>query len=495
MLKQCRNLCLLAASCLFIVACDSGSSSPAVSTGITTEQPQPPADPTIVAGIAAVGAALDGALIEVIDASGNLVDIPDTATGTDGSYSVVLPPGIALPVIIRATPPGGTPLLNIVQAPADGSTDIVANINPITNLVSSSVLGGADATSNAGLASALATVDPSTIDDSGDAIINRVFGANLDYDAFSTDPDFVANDGTASGSAADSVLDTIARRAADAGTTVDEALALFAEAPEPPALLEDPTFQVELVSEIVKGGADTTQLESQLTDIGALQSAPTDGSADVFRTIIAVVPAVIETTRTNTSGVSDNADLVNVAIDATVKVISNTIAKKTSRFNASPADVVGLLSSPGFQSTTTAVVASAVTPILQSVNDTGNVGDLLTTVSSVAKSIAEEASEVVSGFEYNENTPDISNLVTTFVATKVTGGQTITADTLQAINNGTVSPSDVVIDSGDVSDLQGEIQDFASQNPDLVTGDIADALQEIPVGNWDQSNWDSFNWG
>jgi len=135
---------VLLAVVMFLAACSGGSSSNGTgASGVTLTQPTPvPAPPQLVlTGVAAVGAALDGALIEVIDAAGNLVDIGDSATGTDGSYSVVLPANIALPVVIRATPPGGTPLLSIVQAPADGSTDVVANINPVTNLVSSSVRG------------------------------------------------------------------------------------------------------------------------------------------------------------------------------------------------------------------------------------------------------------------------------------------------------------------------------------------------------------------
>ena len=68
----------------------------------------PPSDyePVVVSGVAASGAALDGALIEVIDASGNVVDVGDALTGSDGSYQVSLPEGVTLPVIVRVTPPG-----------------------------------------------------------------------------------------------------------------------------------------------------------------------------------------------------------------------------------------------------------------------------------------------------------------------------------------------------------------------------------------------------
>lgn len=480
---------------LVLTACGGGSSG-GNTTGVTSEDPPPtPVPPQIVlTGVAAVGAALDGALIEIIDAAGNLVDIGDSATGTNGSYSVTLPADTILPVVIRATPPGGTPLLSIVQAPADGSTDVVANINPVTNLVSGSVLGTGSGSSNGDLAGALATVDPTTIDASGDAIIKKVFGASVDYDSFATDPDFVANDGTGPGSAADAVLDTVARRAAAAGTTVENTLALFNEAPNPPALLEDPTFQVELVSELVKAGTAAEDLESGLAGIGAINDAPTDGSADVFRTIISVVPAVIETTRANAASVSSNQKLVNAAIDATVKVVSSTINKKVSRFKATPDDVNNLLNSPSFQSTTTKVVAAAIGPVLDAANGSADVDALLTTVASVTTSIAEEASEVVSGFDFNQTSTDVSDLVTSFVTTRVTATP-ITTETLQGLSDGSVNSADVVTDTGDVSTVQTQIVTFATENPTLVNGDVSGSIQTIPTGTWGQSTWGDFNWG
>jgi hypothetical protein len=482
---------------VLLAACGGGGSSSS-GTGVTSTPPPPtpaPAPPQLVlTGVAAVGAALDGAVIEVIDAAGNLVDIGDSATGTDGSYSVTLPADTVLPVVIRATPPGGTPLLSIVQAPADGSTDVVANINPVTNLVSSSVLGTGSGSSNGDIAGALATVDPTTIDASGDAIIQKVFGASVDYDTFATDPNFVANDGSGPGSAADAVLDTVARRAAGAGTTVEEALMLFNEAIDPPSLLEDPTFQVELVSELIKAGTDAADLEAGLSGIGAINDAPTDVSVDVFRTIISVVPAVIETTRTNAASVSGNQNLVNAAIDATVKVVSSTISKKIDRFDATPEDVNNLLNSPSFQSTTTKVVAAAIGPILDAANGSTDVDALLATVVSVTSSIAEEASEVVSGFDFDENSADVSDLVTSFVTTTVTATP-ITAETLQGLSDGTVNSADVVSDTGDVSTVQTQIVTFATENPELVNGDVSDSIQTIPTGTWGQSTWGDFNWG
>lgn len=490
-----RNFCL-AASVTLLAACGGGSSGTS-DIGVTTSPPPPPPAPPVLVltGVAAVGAALDGAVIEVIDAAGNLVDVGDTATGSDGSYSVNLPADTALPVVIRATPPGGTPLLSIVQPPAEGSTDIVANINPVTNLVSSSVLGTGSTSSDADLAGALATVDPTTIDSSGDAIIEKVFGAGVDYDAFSTDPEFVANDGTGPGSAADAVLDTVAKRAEEAGTTVEEALALFNEAEEPPALLEEPTFQVELVSELVKAGTDAADIESGLADIGAIDEAPTDGSTDVFRTIIEVVPAVIENTVTNTESVTTNPDLVDAAIDATVAVITNTIETKVDRFDADDDQVDDLLNSPSFQATTNAVVEATVTPVIAAASQSENPEEVLDAVTDVVSNIAEEAAEVVSSFSFDETSADVSQVVTGFVTERVVSDEGISTETLEGIASGTTTVADVVTDAGDVSQVQQEIQTFVSENPDLAGEDISTVIQTIPTGTWDQSNWGDFNWG
>jgi hypothetical protein len=62
-----------------LTACGGGSSS-----SRNTPAPDPVTGPT-VSGVAAVGAALDGATVEIIDGSGNLVDVSGITTGTDGS--------------------------------------------------------------------------------------------------------------------------------------------------------------------------------------------------------------------------------------------------------------------------------------------------------------------------------------------------------------------------------------------------------------------------
>ena len=79
---------LIIGSLLTLVAC-GGSGSSNTGVNVTSEPPPPPAAPptapaeppaptVVLTGVAAIGAALDGAVIEVIDAAGNLVDIGET---------------------------------------------------------------------------------------------------------------------------------------------------------------------------------------------------------------------------------------------------------------------------------------------------------------------------------------------------------------------------------------------------------------------------------
>ncbi|MCB1694272.1 MAG: hypothetical protein KDI19_15980, partial [Pseudomonadales bacterium] len=149
-----------------IAACDNDRRE-ASAPGAPPPAPEPAME-IVLSGIAATGAALDGAVLEIVDASGNAVDIGDVLTGDDGAYQVNLPSGTNLPVIVRVTPPGGTPLVTIVPPSADDTTDVIANINPVTNLVSGAALQGADVTDNAALAGALAAVDIAMIDSEGD---------------------------------------------------------------------------------------------------------------------------------------------------------------------------------------------------------------------------------------------------------------------------------------------------------------------------------------
>lgn len=490
------SLCIL----VLVVGCSGGSSSPVVNVSSTPAPvPVPPPIaaapepvPTLtITGVAAIGAAIAGALVEVIDGAGNLLDVGETATGANGSYQVALPENVILPVIIRVTPEGGAPLLNVVTE-SDGAS-LVANINPITNLVSKTVLGNVDASDAASLAGALATVDTSTIAAQGDAIVTKVLGSGVDYSKFSSDPTFVANDGASAGSAADAMLDTLAKQAVDSGNSLDDQLTNLAAQDSPPKLLEDPVFQVQLIGEMIKGGTPAEELESSLSSVGAL-AAPVDGEADVFRAVISAVPAVIATTKADASALDGNSTLQNIAIDAAIKVVSDTVAQKKARFAASPQDIVNLVSSDSLKNTATRVVAASVTPILVSIADDPNSGSVMSGLNTVVNKIATTAATVASGLDFTDSSQDASSLVIGFVSSKVSSVG-LTVQDLTSIQDGTTSAETIVAAVGDVSKAQQDLQTFAQENPALSVTPIENLIQQIPVGNWNNSSWGSFNWG
>ncbi|MDZ7685345.1 MAG: hypothetical protein U5O39_10400 [Gammaproteobacteria bacterium] len=492
-MNRIKQLLWLSAMTMLLTGCGGGgSSSPPPTAG-----PEPDEEPvtTTVEGVAAIGAALDGATVEVIDANGSAVDIPDTLTGADGSYQIDLPEDTALPIIVRVTPPDGEPLLTVVQDLGDASTGITANINPITDLTAQTALGGVDESSNSDLGGALGMLDPTTLDETGEQIVQNVLGANVSYDTYANDPDFIANDGTNPGSAADAALDTLARRADDAGTTTKDALALFAEAEQPPRLMEDPTFQVEIVSEMVKGGTDTADLESELDNIGALLEVD-ETETDVFRIAIDVIPTIVENARASAGEVTDNPDLINAAVDSAVNLVTNSIRQKKERFKATDDDLGDMLNSSGFQNTVSKVVSETVVPVIATAAAEEDASELADTVRQVGRKIAEEASSVASGIDYANPDNDASDVVTAFVRERVRTGQDITADTLRSVRNGEADTTDLVGDTGDVAQAQRDVAGFVQENPDLDDdGDISDVIEEIPTGSWDRVRLGRFQLG
>lgn len=477
---------LVALGCTLLVACSADHQDP---------QPMPPVDepvvePTVVSGVAATGAALDGATVEVIDASGNTLDVGDVLTGSDGAYEVTLPDNVAMPVIVRVTPAGGTPLLNIVQAPEDGSTEVTANINPITNLVSSAVLGGADSTDAAALAGALATTDVTTIESTGDEIVERLLGSTISYRSFAADPDFVARaQGSEAPSPADAILDAVARQASNAGATLEDQLASLNAQSDPPRLLEAPDFQIGLVAEMIKGGTASADIEARLVSVGAIGAAA-EGQPDVFRTIISTVPTLIEAVQSGSTAVESDADLLEVAVDAAVDLLAGTVKEKADRFAANDDALVAAIASPSLSQTVTSVVQSSVLPVLSSFVGSGITATVKNNLLTVTNQVVKQAVVVASAFQYSQSSTDVSDLVSAFVAQQVTP-----PTSEQDLAAAATGQSGAVQDVGDVNAAKTSIETFAADNSDLVDGELEDLVEEIPPGSWGTSRWDGFNWG
>jgi hypothetical protein len=476
-----------------ISACGGGGGSSDRGDSAGLETTTFASDPTVVSGVAATGAALDGATVEIIDASGNLVDVGDVLTGSDGSYQVELPDDIALPVIVRVTPLVGPPLLNIVAPPEDGSTAITANVNPVTDLVSSSALGDANSSDAGALAGALSSVDTSTLEATGDEVLQRVLGSSVQYSSFANDPNFVAKTEASDTipSATDAILDTLAKQAEDSGTDIKTQLKNLEEQETPSKLLEEPAFQVGLIGEMIKGGTASEDLEAQLQDIGAIDE-PVEGVGDVFRAVIAAVPALIQTVTDDSTALADDADLLEIATDAAVDMLADTIDEKKTRFAADADDLVSAINSPSLQDAVTKVVQSSVVPTLAAFAGGDATDDTLQGLQDLAGQVTTAAATVASSFEFTETSTDVSSLISEFVSTNVAPSSEVTA---QDLADASASGESIVVDVGDVNDIRGSLEEFATENVDLIEGTIDDLIQTVPSGIWDEAVWDSFNWG
>ncbi|MFT6011228.1 MAG: hypothetical protein ACI96P_001460 [Candidatus Azotimanducaceae bacterium] len=483
----------LALSCLALVLLGACNDNSRENTSSLLVEP-PASEVTVLSGVAATGAALDGASVEIIDASGNLVDVGDVLTGSDGSYQIALPSNIALPVIVRVTPPNGTPLLNIVAPPADGSTTITANVNPVTDLVSSSALGDVDSSDPSALAGALTGVDTSTLEATGDAVLARILGSSVKYSSFTNDPNFVAKtvDTSTTPSATDAILDTLAKQAQSAGTNIKAQLKSLEQQATPSRLLEEPAFQVGLIGEMIKGGAVATDLEAQLQSIGAINE-PVAGESDVFRAVIATVPSLIETVRNDSTSLAGDTALLDLATDAAVDMLANTMSEKKNRFATDPAGLVSALNSPSLQQAVTKVVQSSVVPTLAQFIGSGGDAATQNSLATITRRVTTGAATVASTFTFTETSTDVSSLVSQFVATNVAPTSIVTAQDLtdSAVDGG----ASLVRDIGDVNNVKSSITGFATENSSLIEGTVDSLTETIPAGIWDQAVWSNFNWG
>ena len=491
-MKYLSNFCLFfTCLCLVLLSACNDSSRDNTPTPLA-EAPAP--EVTVLSGIAATGAALDGASVEIIDASGNLVDVGDVLTGSDGSYQIELPSNIALPVIVRVTPPNGAPLLNIVTPPADGSTSITANVNPVTDLVSSTALGDADSSDPSALAGALTSVDTSTLEATGDAVLQHILGSSVKYSSFTNDPNFVAKtaDASTSPSATDAILDTLAKQAQSTGTNIKARLKSLEQQATPSKLLEEPAFQVGLIGEMIKGGAAAGDLETQLQGIGAINE-PVAGESDVFRAVIQTVPSLIQTVRNESTSLAGDAALLALATDAAVDMLADTINEKKNRFATNAAGLVNALNSPSLQQAVTKVVQSSVVPTLAKFVGSGSDADTQNSLASIARKVTAGAATVASAFAFTETSTNVSSLVAEFVAANVAPPSSITAE--EITNLAADGGASLVRDIGDVNSVRSSITSFANENADLIEGSIDSLTETVPAGMWDQAVWGSFNWG
>jgi hypothetical protein len=191
-----------------------------------------------------------------------------------------------------------------------------------------------------------------------------------------------------------------------------------------------------LVSLLIQGGTDSANLESDLASIGALTEVA-EGEADIFRTIIETLPVIIESTKTNAASLAGNPDLQDIAVNAAVALVANTVKQKAVEFFAGTADLVELLESPSFQETAVDVIILTVVPVLETFVNDPDVDDIQSGLEMVVDSITTEAANVASSFEYTATSTDVSDLVAGFVQDRIAPKTSLNRDDLLDIQTGT----------------------------------------------------------
>lgn len=478
---------------LLVAACGGGSSSD--SAPPASPPGDPPASGLAVTGVAATGAALDGATVTIRGADGNLLDLGDVVTGSDGSYQVDLPIDTPLPVVVIITPADGNPFRTLIPTVEDGASSIVANVNPMTELVTNELVG-ASTDDPASVATALAPVanDPTMVATTGNDVVRTLFGNDVDYRAFADDPEFSAAGGTDTPSVADTLLDTLADVAADEEKPLSTFLAEQRAAGPPPRLLEQPAFQIKLVGQLVSKGNDPAEIESTLQAAGALAPLGDGETTDAFRSAIDAVPAVIAAANETTTSLDGNAELKAAATKTAVDTLANLVMERARRFGDDEQALIDSLESDAVRNTVTTVVTNVVTPLLDSVATRDDGGSGVTgALDRVLRTTAAAAGRTLSAFSPQQlSTTNVTNLATTHLNQNVLDPNLV--DQLDAIQAGTASAEDVVTRDGDVSDTSTKLRELVNNDPSLIDGGDADSVLEDPPGAWNIDDWNEFDW-
>ncbi|AXW61201.1 hypothetical protein CJO94_03805 [Ralstonia solanacearum] len=202
-----RTSIAIGAAALVLSACGGGGDS-------TPQQSSGPQSQTI-SGVAATGAALPGATINVTCSSGS----GSATTGSDGGYSVPVS-GASLPCVLTATSGDGKTVLHSLIAGAGSmSSGATANVTPLTELLLAQ-LAGQDPAKYVAAFSASTTVSATDISTAQSALVKVLQGAGFDASSIS---DFLSGTISAgSGQGYDGVLDKLQTALTSAGVTLTD---------------------------------------------------------------------------------------------------------------------------------------------------------------------------------------------------------------------------------------------------------------------------------
>lgn len=194
-----------------LAACGGGGGNGASAPNATGNE-----TPSSMTGTVAIGSALTGATVTVIDATGKTAS---ATSGTDGTYSVSIA-GMSAPFLISAADPSGaaSTLYSVAASLPTGTTaPVVANVTPLTTAVAAlltqsgnpldlTAVGGLSSVSQSAVSASVAKLD---------AAIAPILTAN-GLSATSFDP--IGATFTPNQTGADAVIDSVAVTPSTTGT-------------------------------------------------------------------------------------------------------------------------------------------------------------------------------------------------------------------------------------------------------------------------------------
>lgn len=224
-----KRFLMTALASAVLAGCGGGGGS----DGSSSSTPPPPtASSTTIAGTAATGAAIAGATVQAKCATGG----GSAVTGADGRFSLKID-GAVRPCVLSVSAPGGTTLHSVVEG--GNGTDVVANITPLTELITAALAGGDTAGFFSSFdAAAQAKLTSEGLGGAKESVTLALSGivdlAGIDP---VKDPLVAANNGNA-GNALDQKLDALGAALTAAQTTLTEVSAAMAANPDSPAPLQ-----------------------------------------------------------------------------------------------------------------------------------------------------------------------------------------------------------------------------------------------------------------
>jgi len=474
---------------LGLTACGGGGSSndpPGV------PEPSPPAaDATIsLSGVAAIGAALDGAAVSVSGPEGVLLNVETLLTDGNGRYSISLDADQAFPVLIEVLTPEGATLRAIVEASEEPGPAVTAHINPITDLVARRL--------TARFASIQATLEaaagaPELVRRAGDDAVQSLLGPEAQYARFATDADFIAaGRGSEVPSVTDTVLDTLGAAAARSSIPLVDFLAERTALPVPRPLMRDPGFQVRLVTQLVERGNAGEDVVTRLTAADLFTPTAAGGTQPLLETVAARVPMLLDDLAADLEALGVDARTSDLAMRALAEAIARYAESRAEDFGADSAATASAIAENAVGAQIAATMVAALVPLTASLS-AGGADDLLDgdAMVRVSEQIGAATGEIFAALNPEQVTSnDFSPLAASLLDTRLGA---LNSDTLAALESGTAGLEDVVPPAADVGIVQEEIRIILEQQPGLVGAD-ADAVLETLPNAWNRADWNSLTW-